>query len=504
MAAISMVFSSWQFILVYLPIVVLIYFLMNHLRWITAGKAWLVVASLFFYSYWDTKHLPLILGSIFVNFAIGTYLAKSHGPLPGDTGRLNHGISRKMVLAAGIAANLVLLGYYKYTNFLLDNVNALLGTAHTVPQIVLPLAISFFTFTQIVYLVDSYRGETAKYGILNYSLFVTFFPHLIAGPIVHHQQIMPQFDSRWTLMLRKSNLLKGLFIFGIGLFKKVVIADNFAVWADAGFDGGQSLGFFAAWATSLAYTFQLYFDFSGYCDMAIGASLLFNISLPINFNSPYKALNIQDFWRRWHITLSSFLRDYLYIPLGGNRSSEYQTYLNIFITFVLGGLWHGATWMFVIWGAMHGAALGVHRLWKKWGRPMPAALAWLLTFVFVNVAWVFFRAKTLEDAARVLHGMVDFRSIAGTSLPSAPTSDFAWGGWLSDVLLQYLPVGLVGHVPAYLAIAFAFIVVRQKNSIEIAGASLGSAKLVCGVVIFSLAMYAMLATTSSVFLYFNF
>lgn len=499
-----MVFSSWQFILVYLPIVVLIFFLMNHLRWITAGKAWLVIASLFFYSYWDIKHLPLILGSIFVNFVIGTYLARSHGSLHGDMSRPNRGISRKMVLAAGIAANLLLLGYYKYTNFLLDNVNAIFGTAHVIPHIVLPLAISFFTFTQIVYLVDSYRGETAKYGILNYSLFVTFFPHLIAGPIVHHQQIMPQFDSRWTLMLRKSNILRGLFIFGIGLFKKVVIADNFAVWADAGFDGGQSLGFFAAWATSLAYTFQLYFDFSGYCDMAIGASLLFNIALPINFNSPYKSLSIQDFWRRWHITLSSFLRDYLYIPLGGNRGLEYQTYINIFITFVLGGLWHGATWMFVVWGALHGGALGVHRLWKKWGRPMPTALAWLLTFVFVNITWVFFRAKTMEDAERVLRGMVDFRSILGESIASASTSDFAWAGWFSDVMLQYLPAGLVGQLPVYLAIVFAFAIIGQKNSIEIASGPLGNAKLAYGGLLFCIAMYAMMATTSSVFLYFNF
>jgi len=259
-------------------------------------------------------------------------------------------VNRKFILTAGIAANLLLLAYYKYTHFILENVNLVFGTNYVIPHIVLPLAISFFTFTQIVYLVDSYRGETAEYDLLNYSLFVTFFPHLIAGPIVHHRQIMPQFASRWTLAKRYPNILKGLFIFSIGLFKKVAIADTFAVWADVGFDGGQQLTFFAAWATSLSYTFQLYFDFSGYCDMAIGASLLFNIWLPINFNSPYKALDIQDFWRRWHITLSNFLRDYLYIPLGGNRRSASRTSINLFVTFVLGGLWHGATWMFVIWG----------------------------------------------------------------------------------------------------------------------------------------------------------
>ncbi len=499
-----MIFSSWQFILLYLPISFFVYFWLNHQRLIIAGKVWLVLASLFFYAFWDVKYLPLILSSILINFAIGTGLAQAHQHLQLDEHKVHREVNRKVVLATGIAANLLLLGYYKYTDFLLGNVNTLVGTTFTLPHIILPLAISFFTFTQIVYLVDSYRGETAEYDLLNYALFVTFFPHLIAGPIVHHRQIMPQFASRWTLARRNSNIMKGLFIFAIGLFKKVVIADSFAIWADAGFDGGQTLGFFAAWATSLSYTFQLYFDFSGYCDMAIGASLLFNIWLPINFNSPYQALNIQDFWRRWHITLSSFLRDYLYIPLGGNRVSEYRTYINIFVTFVLGGLWHGATWMFVIWGAMHGCALGINRLWKNLGYSMPKILAWLLTFIFVNVAWVFFRAKNLDDAVRILRGMIDFQSVFEQTIASTPTSDLAWGGWLSDLLLKFLPVSLVGQVPIYLLIFLAFIIVRQKNSIEIANGAIGFLKMLYAIALFSVAMYFMLAATSSVFLYFNF
>jgi len=498
-----MIFSSWQFILLFLPISFFFYFWLNRRRLVTAGKVWLVAVSLFFYAYWDAQYLPLILGSIFFNFAVGTGLAQAHQKSLGVK-TTHHAINRKVVLAIGIAANLLLLGYFKYTDFFLSNINAVLGTDYALPNILLPLAISFFTFTQIVYLVDSYRGETAEYDLLNYSLFVTFFPHLIAGPIVHHSQIMPQFASRWTLALRYPNILKGLFIFAIGLFKKVVIADSFAVWATAGFDGGHTLNFFEAWATSLSYTFQLYFDFSGYCDMAIGASLLFNIWLPINFNSPYKALSIQDFWRRWHITLSHFLRDYLYIPLGGNRSGEYRTYINLFATFVLGGLWHGATWMFVIWGALHGSALVIHRIWARLSRPMPPMLGWFLTFMFVNITWVFFRAKTLDDAMRVLSGMVDVSSAVGLATSVTLVSDLAWGGWLSDIALSIMPASLVGQLPIYLAILGAFAIITQNNSLEMAQGTIGGWRLCYGAILFSVAMCFTLAATSSVFLYFNF
>jgi D-alanyl-lipoteichoic acid acyltransferase DltB (MBOAT superfamily) len=321
-------------------------------------------------------------------------------------------VSRKILLTFGVCANLSVLGYFKYADFLISNVNELFGVSFGSLNLLLPLAISFFTFQQIAYLVDSYRKETAEYSFLNYSLFVTFFPQLIAGPIVHHAEMMSQFSSRFNLVKNHKNIAAGLFIFSLGLFKKVVIADSFAAFATAGFDSSEDLAFFEAWTASLSYTFQLYFDFSGYTDMAIGAALLFNIKLPVNFNSPYKASNIQDFWRRWHMTLSRFLRNYVYLPLGGNRNGSFNTISNLMFTFVLGGIWHGAGWTFIVWGGLHGLAISVHRLWQQLGIRLYKPLAWFLTFNFVNVAWVFFRANDWDDAIRVVGGMTDFSSIS--------------------------------------------------------------------------------------------
>ncbi len=315
------------------------------------------------------------------------------------------GFSKKSILIFGIVFNLSLLGYFKYTDFLIENFNLAFNSNAELLNLALPLAISFFTFQQIAYLVDSYRQETKEYDFLNYALFVTFFPQLIAGPIVHHKEMMPQFAKTRNKVKNYRNIAMGLFIFSIGLFKKVVIADTFAIWATQGFDVATTLNLFEAWATSLSYTFQLYFDFSGYTDMAIGLALLFNIRLPVNFNSPYKATNIQDFWRRWHMTLSRFMRDYIYIPLGGNKKGSFRTYNNLMATFVIGGIWHGAGWTFVFWGFLHGAALAVQKLWSKLGFKLWTWLAWFITFNFVNITWVFFRAKEWDDAVKVLSSM---------------------------------------------------------------------------------------------------
>ena len=486
-----MLFNSYEFIFAFLPLTFIIYFYLLNKRLIIGAKGFLVFASLFFYSWWNIAYLPLILVSMLFNYVVGNSL---------NGNKDNIKINKKTLLTFGIVANLSLLGYFKYVDFFIGNINYLSDSNIPLLELALPLAISFFTFQQIAYLVDSYREETAEYDFLNYALFVTFFPQLIAGPIVHHKEMMPQFASKWNLVKNYRNIAIGLFIFSIGLFKKVVIADTFAVWAINGFDKAETLNMIEAWATSLSYTFQLYFDFSGYTDMAIGIALLFNIKLPINFNSPYKAKDIQDFWRRWHITLSRFLRDYIYIPLGGNRISSFRTYSNLMATFILGGLWHGAGWTFVFWGFLHGVALVIHRGWKSLGFTMNPILAWFITFNFINISWVFFRAKEWEDAIKVLKGMFGF---SGVMLPEKYALKL-------DYLTSY---GIeFGHVferinsssKAVFFITLAFVVVlKLKNSIYYRDNFVTSYK---NLIILCLLLFTSLSMMSTVseFLYFNF
>jgi len=387
-----LLFNSYEFIFFFLPFTFFVYFYLNKKHLTEASKGFLVLASLFFYAWWNILYLPLILLSMSVNYTLGRQMSLKK-------------YKAKILLIMGISFNLLLLGYFKYMDFFILNTNRVLHTEIPLMDLALPLAISFYTFQQIAYLVDSYRNETKEYDFLNYAVFVTFFPQLIAGPIVHHSEMMPQFARLKNKVKNYYNIALGLFIFSIGLFKKVIIADTFAQWAMQGFDVAEKLNMLEAWVSSLSYTFQLYFDFSGYTDMAIGIALLFNIKLPMNFFSPYKARNIQDFWRRWHITLSRFLKDYIYIPLGGNRKSSIRTYSNLFMTFVLGGIWHGAGWTFVFWGMLHGGALVLHRLWSKLGFKMYGFIAWFITFNFINIAWIFFRANDFASALKVLKAM---------------------------------------------------------------------------------------------------
>ncbi len=400
-----MTFNSHEFIFLFLPCTLIVYLLLNRWHLTVASTIWLIFCSFVFYCWAEVSSGLLLAFSILFNFFLGLMLTS----FP-QTGR----VRRKALLIFGIVVAVALLGYYKYTNFAISNLNEWFGLGLPVKKILLPIGISFFTFTQIAYLVDLYRAPDKRASFLNYALFISFFPRLMAGPIARYDEIIPQLENLKSKTLNYRNLSVALYLFAIGLFKKVEIADRFQDWASQGFDATQNLNFLLAWATSLCYTFQIYFDFSGYTDMAIAVALFFNIRLPINFNSPYKALDIQDFWRRWHITLTRFLRDYIYIPLGGNRVSEAHVYGNLMITFLIGGLWHGAGWTFVFWGFLHGAALIICRAWKKLGLRMPNVIAWFVTFNFVNIAWVFFRAKTWSDAIRVLRGMA---GLGGVALP---------------------------------------------------------------------------------------
>lgn len=393
-----MLFNSIEFLFIFLPITFFVYFSLNKLKFIKLATAWLVVASLIFYSYWKIDYLPIILVSMIFNYAVGSTLSNEQSLK----------INRKLLLIIGILGNIGALCYYKYFDFLIANINAIFHADFNYMHIILPLAISFFTFQQIAYLVDSYEGKTKEYDFLTYALFITFFPQLIAGPIVHHTEMMPQFAKLRNRLINHKNITIGLFLLAIGLFKKVMVADYFAIFAKAAFDSGSILSCFQAWCASFAYTFQLYFDFSGYCDMAMGVAYMFNIVLPQNFNSPYKADSIQDLWRRWHMTLSRFLKDYIYIPLGGNRKGTLKTYRNLFLTFLIGGIWHGANWTFVIWGTMHGLGLCLHRLWKNLNVQMPKFIAVLITFLFVNFSWVYFRATTIERANSIIASMFGF------------------------------------------------------------------------------------------------
>jgi D-alanyl-lipoteichoic acid acyltransferase DltB (MBOAT superfamily) len=494
-----MLFNTYAFIFAFLPVMLLGYFWLLHKRLIIGSKLWLVGGSLFFYGYWNVIYIPLLLGSIFVNFFVGSALADA--PKDDKISKALKTFSAMTLLVFGITFNIGLLAYFKYTDFLLTNLNGIFDSNIPLPHIILPLGISFFTFTQIAFLVDAYKGEVREYNLTHYMLFVTYFPHLLAGPILHHSEMMPQFASRWNWAVRWRHVAIGLFLFSIGLFKKVVIADTFAEWANAGFDTATTLNLFEAWATSLSYTLQLYFDFSGYTDMAIGMSLMFNIKLPINFNSPYKARDIQDFWRRWHMTLSRFLRDYIYIPLGGNRLGKMRNYLNLFSVFIIGGLWHGASWMFVIWGALHGSAIVIHRIWKDLGLRMWGWLGWLITFNFVNIAWVFFRAKDFEAVKKVLGGMV---GAGGVVLPDKLAGKLAFlarygvefgGQWLKSA-------GVNGVKELLLIVGMVVFTVVMKNSMEW---SKSTSAVKAALMSFFLWFYSLHSIEKvSEFLYFNF
>ncbi len=421
-----MLFTSYIFIFLFLPVTLLGFILLSKNRSLVIG--WLILASWVFYSYWIPVYFPILLGSILVNFGLGKLIAQR-----------NHQKSGKVILTFGITLNLLLIAYYKYSGFFLSMAVATDSPAFDFTSTILPLGISFFTFQQIAYLVDTYRKETVAHSFSEYTLFVSFFPQLIAGPIVQQKHVLPQFHTN-NFKLDQRMIFLGLSYFIIGLFKKVAIADTFGQFATPLFTQagtGTEILFIDAWSAALAYTFQLYFDFSAYSDMAIGLALLFGITLPLNFYSPYKSLSISDFWKRWHITLSDFLRNYLYIPLGGNRAGKSRLYINLMIVMLLGGLWHGAGWTFILWGGLHGIYLIINHGWlglrNKFNLPpIPKIIAWFLTFMAVVFAWVLFRSESIDMALTIWSGMLNLSSF---SIPHDPQTLLLLSTLLGGILI---------------------------------------------------------------------
>lgn len=394
-----MLFNSYVFLLAFLPLVWLGYFLLGLLpARIPVNKVFLILASFIFYGWNNPAYVPIIVASILFNYAL------SQGML-----RIQNIKIRLLFLLLGLAFNLGILFWFKYHDFFCENLNSAFGTEFQLNKLVLPLGISFFTFQQLSYVIDSYRQTVPQYNLADYALFVTFFPQLVAGPIVLHSEIVPQFADPKNRRPNSDNIAPGLYAIARGLAKKVLVADTFGVAVTAGFAAAGSLNTPEAWFVAIGYTLQLYFDFSGYCDMATGIGLLFNIRIPMNFNSPYKSLNIREFWQRWHMTLSRFLTNYVYFPLGGSRKNTVRTCFNLMIVFLLSGLWHGAGWLFLLWGLLHGLASVLYRLFRKQWDSLHPALQWITTFLFVVCCWVFFRASTLQDAISILRAMFNMK-----------------------------------------------------------------------------------------------
>ncbi|MEP2757772.1 MAG: MBOAT family O-acyltransferase [Hyphomicrobiales bacterium] len=459
-----MVFSSLEFMYLFMPPVLIGYLLLRHWGWENGIIWWLTVTSLVFYAWWTPVYLPLLLGSVVINFGFHRILRANPD---------------RYLLTIGIVFNLALIAVFKYADFFIGNANLLAGTDIPMLHLVLPLAISFFTFQQISFLIDTYKGDITDCDFPRYMLFVVFFPQLIAGPIVMQKETIPQFRLPVFKNKLVLNLAVGSTLFAIGLFKKIVLADGIAPYANNVFTLAETttgVPFEAAWIGALAYTFQLYFDFSGYCDMALGLARLFGIRLPVNFNSPYKATSISDFWRRWHITLSHFLRDYLYIPLGGNRTGPARRYANLMITMLLGGLWHGASWTFVFWGGLHGAYLAINHGWSTLSEkgnvpnllPRPAALllSRTVTLLAVVVAWVFFRAESFSGANNILKGMTGLATIYEPKLWETLVSGTApiWAGMICLAAIVFLLPNSIEFTEKYNPVLGLKRLVSQRRS----------------------------------------
>ncbi len=509
-----MLFNSYEYIFLFLPITIAGFFFLGSRVHHKVAVAWLVGASLFFYGWWNPAYVSLIMGSIIFNYAVGFQLKNSR-KAPNF---------RKGMLIFGIAMNLCLIGYFKYANFFVGNLNFTFGTDFHLKNIILPLAISFFTFQQIAYLVDAYERELHESNLLHYFLFVTFFPQLIAGPIVHHKEMMPQFGKNKLYEPHAINFAMGITTFAIGLFKKIVLADGVAEYASPVFaaaeKGSEIITLFYGWGGTIAYTLQIYFDFSGYTDMAIGSALIVGIKLPLNFNSPYKSLNIIEFWQRWHITLGRFFQEYLFTPLCRTKGGTSRMGTNLIVTMLLGGLWHGAGWTFIIWGGLQGVLLAINHSWRTFRKKVLGqnlkhtsltgkTISVILTMFAVTIGMVFFRAETIEGATTMLTGMF---GLNGASIPSVFTNIHpALTMLLSKLHITGSADSGIVFTTKWVMICFSSIILFFPNSIQYVNSIFANEKLSNGR-LFSHAMltgimivWAVIAIDKpSEFLYFQF
>lgn len=477
-----MLFNSYEFIFLLLPASVLGYFLLNRAEKYEYAKAYLILISLFFYGYNEWKYLAIIIFSILLNYSACRLM-------------IRYEQKKKIILSISIFMNLLILGYFKYTDFLIENINLFFHGKIGYLELALPLGISFFTFQQISYLIDTSKGQYCQHSFLDYALFVTFFPQLVAGPIVSHDEMLPQFASKDNRRPNCSNIVSGIQAFSIGLFKKVIIADNMGKIVSFGYQNLDTISSIEAIMTILAYTLQIYNDFSGYCDMATGIALMFNIYIPQNFNSPYKAKTIVEFWKRWHMTLTRFLTRYVYIPLGGNRKGKIRQYLNIFIVFALSGIWHGAGYTFIIWGILHGTANIICRMTEKYNRRIPKWINWSITFLFINMTWIVFRAENMSQAYHLAS-----RIFAGGTSIHAELIETMLQPTLISVLFQFMPFTIV----IFLFIALVVLIdVKAKNTKEIIEKkNCSTISLMTTYMLFIISILSLSGVSS--FLYFNF
>lgn len=487
-----MLFNSYIFILCFLPITLISYYILNHKGKYEMGKSCLLVMSLWFYGYFHISYMVLLCISILANYLFMHLMSKQMS-----------GSKRKLLLLGAVLLDVGILFYYKYFDFFLDNVNAILGTTFPLQGLLLPLGISFFTFQQLSLVIDCYRGKADNYSLLDYAAYVTFFPQLIAGPIVLHSELIPQLNDESKKKINYDNLAKGLYGFSLGLAKKVLIADTFSKIVTVGYSDIPALDTTNALITILCYTFQVYFDFSGYCDMALGLGYMFNITLPVNFHSPYKAASITEFWDRWHMTLTRFFTQYVYIPLGGNRKGKLRTYLNTLIVFCISGVWHGANWTFILWGSIYGVLMVLNKIFVKPLEKIPRCIRWGITFAIVNLLWVYFRADSIADA-HLMFRQLFTGGFGGVS----HTMTEAFGELTEIRMLYHLGLGsLLEEFPYIPLLAFIGIilvaVVGMRNTQEKLEKFTPSMPKLCVTAVLTIWCVLSLAGVSE-FLYFNF